>query len=113
MPRKLNFQEIEEVKKLLKTKSTVAIAKELDVSIRIISEIKNDLYVPKVPPKDRAAIARPPGKKQERKLTPNQVREIRKLLTQKKTIKSIAAQFNVNVSAIHGIRDGQTYKDVK
>lgn len=112
--RLLSDKQVEEIKKLLRSKSAYAVAKETNIHVRIISEIKNGIYVNTVEPKKKGGPRNhDPSKKQERKFSDKQIRQIREQLLFKKNIASIAREFKCNAQTIRDIRDGYTYKDVR
>lgn len=112
--RSLSDKQIEQVKAALKGKSAYAVAKELNIHIRIVTEIKNGIYVNTVEPKNKGGPRNhDPAKRQDRKFNAKQIREIRELLLLKNTIRSLAKKYSVNDQTIRDIRDGYTYKDVR
>lgn len=112
--RSLNTKQIEQVKEALKKKNAYAVSKELGINIRIVTEIRDGIYVNTVEPKNKGGPRNhDPAKKQNRKFNAKQIKEIRELLLSKNTVKSIAKKYNVNDQTIRDIRDGYTYRDVR
>jgi hypothetical protein len=115
--RKLTFEQAEEVRrKAKKGAKQVDLAKEYNIGTRAISEIimgyryaEPWVEAPKQPPRVIKGI----DPKARRKLTPEQVRLVRKELALKTTIKEIAKMVGVGANAIKDIRDGVTYRDVR
>jgi len=115
--RKLTFKQAEEIRK--KAKNGVKqkdLAKEYNIGTRAISEIVMGYRYaepwvdkPKQPPRVNKGI----NPRDRRKLTPEQVRLIRKELALKTTIVKISKMFGVGANAIKDIRDGVTYRDVR
>ena len=110
--RKLNDAEVAEIEKLLKTKKAYTIARELGIHARIISEIRDGIYVNKTKPKQSKESRDYPKGKQERVLTPTQVREIRLKLT-KLSVTKVAKEYKVHPDTIRRIANNESYRDVK
>jgi hypothetical protein len=111
--RKLNDAQVAEIEKLLKTKKAHTIARELGIHARIISEIRDGIYVNKTKPKQSKESRDYPGHKQQRVLTPAQVREIRTKLQANEAPSRIAKQYKVHPDTIRRIANNESYRDVR
>lgn len=114
--RKLTDAQVQEIKQALASGAKIGdLAKRYGVRPKLISDLRRgweyripEKHIPK-PPRVRKGI----DPKDTRKLTPQQVRAIRKEIMLGTNIKTIAANFGVNPNTITNIRDKITYRDVK
>ena len=110
--RKLNDAQVAEIEKLLKNETPFALSKRLGIHVRIITEIKQGLYINKTKPKQSKESRDYPKTKQERVLTPAQVREIRAKLA-KVSVTKVAKEYKVHPDTIRRIANNESYRDVK
>lgn len=117
--RKLTDKDVEDIRKSNKTQA--ALARQYGVRLKLISEIKKgwDYRIPEERPAPQPKRVVKGISNSGRKLSPEQVRLVRKELLLKrhnrkgKTLQEIAKMVGVSEKAIKDIRDGITYRDVK
>lgn len=111
--RKLSDVQVAEIEKLLKNKTPFALSKELGIHVRILTEIKQGIYINKTKPKQSKESRDYPKSKQERVLTPAQVREIRTKLKANEAPSRVAKQYKVHPDTIRRIANNESYRDVR